>query len=65
MVPKDLAVTESEKQDLLQREIFRELTGVFWEAVDRSERPRSHKEYFYSNGIVTPRRRARHRWVLR
>lgn len=52
MVPKDLEITESEKQDLLQKEIFRELTGVFWEAVDRSERLRAHKEHFYSNGIV-------------
>jgi hypothetical protein len=52
MVPDDLAVTEGEKQELLQREIFKELTGVFWEAVDRSEKLRSHKEHFYSNGIV-------------
>jgi hypothetical protein len=52
MVPKDLAIIESEKQDLLQKEIFRELTGVFWEAVDRSDRLRAHKEHFYSNGIV-------------
>jgi hypothetical protein len=52
MVPPDLAVTERERQDLLQREVFRELTGVFWEAIDRSELLRSHKEYFYSNGIV-------------
>jgi hypothetical protein len=52
MVPKDLAITERETQDLLQKEIFRELTGVFWEAVDRSDRLREHKEHFYSNGIV-------------
>lgn len=52
MVPKDLEITEGEKQDLLQKEIFRELTGVFWEAVDRSDKLRAHKEHFYSNGIV-------------
>ena len=52
MVPQDLAVTESEKQELLQREIFKELTGVFWEAIDQSEKLRAHKEHFYSNGIV-------------
>jgi len=52
MVPEDLAVTESEKQGLLEREIFRELTGVFWEAIDQSDKLRAHKEYFYSNGIV-------------
>ena len=52
MVPRDLAVTESEKQELLQREIFKELTGVFWEAIDQSEKLQAHKEHFYSNGIV-------------
>ncbi len=52
MVPRDLALTESEKQELLQREIFKELTGVFWEAIDQSEKLLAHKEHFYSNGIV-------------
>src|ERR1039457_3025159 len=52
MVPKDLAVTDHEKQALLEREIFRELTGVFWEAIGRNDILLSHKEHFYSNGIV-------------
>jgi hypothetical protein len=52
LVPDDLEMTEAEKKELLDREIFRELTGVFWEAVDRDEVLRSHKEHFYSNGIV-------------
>jgi len=52
MVPGDLAVTDGEKQELLNREVFRELTGVFWEAIDQSPVLRSHKEHFYSNGII-------------
>ncbi|MGH9689779.1 MAG: hypothetical protein ACRD4C_01510 [Candidatus Acidiferrales bacterium] len=52
MVPQDLAVTESEKRELLQRQIFGKLTGVFWEAIDQSQELRAHKEHFYSNGIV-------------
>jgi hypothetical protein len=51
MVPKDLEITEAEKQDL-EREIFKNLTGVFWEAVDRNDLLRSLKEHFYSNGVV-------------
>jgi hypothetical protein len=51
MIPKDLAVTEGERQNL-KGEVFRELTGVFWEAIDGSEALKSHKEHFYSNGIV-------------
>ncbi len=51
MVPKDLAVTEREKRDL-RGEVFKELTGVFWEAIDQSDALRSQKEHFYSNGIV-------------
>jgi hypothetical protein len=51
MIPKDLAVTDCEKQDL-QGEVVRKLTGVFWEAVERSDILRSQKEHFYSNGIV-------------
>jgi hypothetical protein len=52
MVPQALAVTESETRELLKKEIFKELTGVFWEAIDRSEKLRALKEHFYSNGIV-------------
>jgi hypothetical protein len=52
MVPRDLEVTEAEKQGLAQQKIIKELTGVFWEAVDRNENLRAHKDHFYSNGIV-------------
>jgi len=52
MVPKHLDVTQSERRDLGKSEVFKELTGVFWEAIDKSELLKSHKEHFYSNGIV-------------
>ena len=51
MLPEDLGVTDVERRDLAQREIFRTLTGVFWEAVDRNPVLISHKEHFYSNGL--------------
>jgi hypothetical protein len=52
MVPKDLGVTESEKKALSEREVYKDLTGVFWEAVDGNESLRSLKEHFFANGIV-------------
>jgi hypothetical protein len=51
MIPRDLEITDEETGNL-NGEILKELTGVFWEAVDRNERLRAHKEHFYSNGIV-------------
>lgn len=52
IVPRDLDVTDSERHQLAKSEVFKELTGVFWEAIDQSEVLKSHKEHFYSNGIV-------------
>ncbi len=52
MIPADLGVTEEEKKALAEREVYKNLTGVFWEAVDNDEQLRSHKEHFYSNGIT-------------
>lgn len=52
MVPRDLDVTEDERCQLAREEVYKKLVGVFWEAVDRNEALRSHKEHFYSNGIV-------------
>jgi hypothetical protein len=52
MIPVELQVTERERRDLAQREVFKGLTGVFWEAIDQDEVLRSHKQHFYSNGIV-------------
>jgi len=51
MVPDDLQITDDEKNRLSKEEIYRELTGVFWEAIDRSDRLRALKDHFYSNGI--------------
>src|SRR3954470_7995484 len=51
LVPGDLMVTAAEKQDL-EREIFKDLSGVFWEAVDQDDLLKSQKQYFYSNGII-------------
>jgi hypothetical protein len=52
MIPSDLGVTQPEKEQLSQREIYRDLTGVFWEAVDNNALLRAQKEHFYSNGIL-------------
>jgi hypothetical protein len=51
LIPNDLEVTSIEREQLAKSEIYRELTGVFWEAVDDSDLLRAHKEHFYSNGI--------------
>lgn len=51
LIPQDLEVSQEERDQLAQSEIYKELTGVFWEAVDQSPILRAHKEHFYSNGI--------------
>lgn len=51
MVPPDLGVTEEERR-ALDGEAFKELTGLFWEAVGQSNTLVSQKEHFYSNGFV-------------
>ena len=51
LVPADLAISPEERQQLTETEIYRKLTGVFWEAVDQNPALRAHKEHFYSNGI--------------
>lgn len=51
IIPKDLDVTDNERRELAKSQVLRELTGVFWEAVDRNEVLTSHKEHFYSSGI--------------
>lgn len=52
MVPKDLRVSESERLELAKSHVYKQLTGVFWEAIDRNDVLKSHKEHFYSNGII-------------
>lgn len=52
MVPADLNVTPQERQILLQDEVYKSLTGVFWEAVDRDPQVSALKPHFYANGAV-------------
>ncbi len=51
LVPKDLEITSSEAKLLAEWELFKDLTGVFWEAVERDEQLRKLKDHFYSNGL--------------
>ncbi|HET9400775.1 MAG TPA: hypothetical protein VFO34_07475 [Candidatus Acidoferrales bacterium] len=50
LIPADLALSKGER-DKLKVEVFKKLTGVFWEAVDSDEMLRAQKEHFYSNGL--------------
>ena len=52
MIPADLGVSAEEEAKLGEQEIYKELTGVFWEAIDRDEELKAHKEHFYSEGII-------------
>jgi hypothetical protein len=51
LVPSDLEVTQEEKKELREKEIWKKLTGVFWEAVDSDSDLIRHKEHFYANGV--------------
>ena len=51
LIPSDINVTPEERKQLANSEIYKELTGVFWEAVDQSEVLRAQKQHFYSNGL--------------
>jgi hypothetical protein len=51
LVPADLAITETEKRRLSEKEIYKKLTGVFWETVDENPQLKDQKQHFYSNGI--------------
>lgn len=52
LVPSDLEVTQKEEAKLREKEIWKKLTGVFWEAVDSDTELIRHKEHFYANGIL-------------
>jgi hypothetical protein len=52
LIPADLSVTALEIQQLREWEVFKKLTGVFWEAIDRDEQLTRHKQHFYANGII-------------
>jgi Alpha/beta hydrolase family len=51
LIPQDLQLSTTEREQLANSEIYKELTGVFWEAIDQSDVLRAQKEHFYSNGI--------------
>jgi O-acetyl-ADP-ribose deacetylase (regulator of RNase III) len=51
LAPADLNLTDEERDRLLQSEIYKELNGVFWEAVERSAVLTAQKPHFYSNGF--------------
>jgi len=51
LIPVSLAVTKAEKDKLSEREIWKKLTGVFWEAIDSDPELVRHKEHFYANGV--------------
>lgn len=52
LVPSDLVLTQEEEAELREREIWKKLTGVFWEAIDSESELIRHKEHFYANGIL-------------
>jgi len=51
MIPSDSEVTSEEVKRLHQREIFRQLNGVFWNVIDNDPVMAARKEHFYDNGI--------------
>jgi hypothetical protein len=50
MIPDDLDITASERGRLANAELGKELTGVFWEAIDGDPQLRECKQFFYKNG---------------
>jgi hypothetical protein len=52
MIPPDLMLTYSERQRLAEAELTKELTGVFWEAIDGDPHLKEGKQFFYKNGLV-------------
>ena len=51
LIPGDLNITSTEREQLVNSAIYKKLNGVFWEAVDQSDLLRAQKEQFYSNGL--------------
>ena len=51
LIPAELQVTDAEKRKLSEKEIWKKLTGVFWEAIDSDAELREHKQHFYANGV--------------
>jgi triacylglycerol esterase/lipase EstA (alpha/beta hydrolase family) len=51
LIPNDLNVTAEEREQLKNTEIYKDLSGVFWDTVSKDELLRAQKEHFYSNGL--------------
>ncbi len=51
LIPEDLKVTEEEKKQLESAEIYKTLSGIFWDTINQDELLRTQKEQFYSNGL--------------
>jgi PGAP1-like protein len=51
LIPEDLDITSDERDQLASAEIYKELSGVFWDTINQTEVLRSQKEHFYSNGL--------------
>lgn len=51
LAPDDLNITSEEKKKLEEKEIWKKLTGVFWEAIDSDPILITQKEHFYANGV--------------
>jgi hypothetical protein len=51
LIPDVLQVTEEERERLRKKEIWKKLTGVFWEAIDSDSELVRQKEHFYANGV--------------
>jgi len=52
LAPDDLNITGEEKKKLKEKEIWKKLTGVFWEAIDSDPILIKQKEHFYANGVL-------------
>ncbi len=51
LIPEDLKVTAEEREQLKHAEIYKHLSGVFWDTINQDELLRAQKEHFYSNGL--------------
>lgn len=51
LIPADLNITAAEREQLANAEIYKELSGVFWDTINQTDLLRAQKEHFYSNGL--------------
>jgi pimeloyl-ACP methyl ester carboxylesterase len=51
LIPSDLNITDVEREQLSRTEIYKKLSGVFWDTINETDVLRMQKEQFYSNGL--------------